>query len=109
MDVHLVCDNLATHKTPIFSEWLARHPRFYVHFTPTGSFWLNPVERWFGYLTDHLTRRGVHKSVAALEKDVSTWIQGWNENPRPFVWKKAAEEILDSLARYFQRISGAEH
>lgn len=109
LDVHLVCDNLATHKTPIINEWLARHPRFHVHFTPTGSSWLNQVERWFGYLTDQLTRRGVHKSVAALEKDVTTWIEHWNENPRPFVWKKTAEEILDSLARYIQRISGAEH
>jgi transposase len=109
LDVHLVCDNLATHKTPIVNEWLARHPRFHVHFTPTGSSWLNQVERWFGYLTDQLTRRGVHKSVAALEKDVTTWIEHWNENPRPFVWKKTAEEILDSLARYIQRISGAEH
>ncbi|MGO4649370.1 IS630 family transposase [Nocardia sp. 2YAB30] len=108
LDVHLVCDNLATHKTPIINEWLARHPRFHVHFTPTGSSWLNQVERWFGYLTDQLTRRGVHKSVAALEKDVTTWIEHWNENPRPFVWKKTAEEILDSLARYIQRISGAE-
>ncbi len=109
LDVHLVCDNLATHKTPIVNEWLARHPRFHVHFTPTGSSWLNQVERWFGYLTDQLTRRGVHKSVAALEKDVTTWIEHWNENPRPFVWRKTAEEILDSLARYIQRISGAEH
>ncbi|MCX0275267.1 transposase [Nocardia zapadnayensis] len=81
LDVHLVCDNLATHKTPIVNEWLARHPRFHVHFTPTGSSWLNQVERWFGYLTDQLTRRGVHKSVAALEKDVTTWIQHWTENP----------------------------
>ncbi|MFR9774427.1 IS630 family transposase, partial [Nocardia sp. SC052] len=65
--------------------------------------------RWFGYLTDQVTRRGVHKSVAALEKDVMDWITHWNANPRPFVWKKTAEEILDSLARYIERISGAEH
>ncbi|WP_223838816.1 hypothetical protein [Saccharopolyspora pogona] len=66
-----------------------------------------PDERWFGFLTDQLLRRGVHKSVAALEKDVREWIKGWNEDPKPFVWKKTAEEILDSLARYISRISGA--
>ncbi len=109
LDVHLICDNLATHKTPIVNQWLARHHRFHVHFTPTGSSWLNQVERWFGYLTDQLTRRGVHKSVAALEKDVTSWIEHWNQNPRPFVWRKTAEEILNSLGRYLQRISGAEH
>ena len=63
LDVHLVCDNLATHKTPAISAWLARHPRFHVHFTPTGSSWINQVERWFGFLTDQLIRRGAHKSV----------------------------------------------
>lgn len=68
-----------------------------------------PDERWFGFLTDQLLRRGVHKSVAALEKDVRGWIKTWNEDPKPFVWKKTAEEILDSLARYISRISGAEH
>jgi transposase len=109
LDVHLVCDNLATHKTPLIHQWLARHPRFHVHFTPTGSSWLNQVERWFAYLTTQLTRRGVHKSVQALETDVRTWIAQWNTNPKPFVWTKTAEEILNSLARYLQRISGAEH
>jgi transposase-like protein/transcriptional regulator with XRE-family HTH domain/transposase len=74
LDVHLVCDNLATHKTPLIHEWPARHPRFHVHFTPTGSSWINQVERWFGYLTDQLTRRGAHKSVQALEADVRAWI-----------------------------------
>jgi transposase len=109
LDVHLVCDNLATHKTPLICAWLAAHPRFHIHFTPTGSSWINQVERWFGYLTDQLTRRGVHKSVQALEADVRDWITQWNTNPKPFVWKKTAEEILDSLARYLQRISGAGH
>jgi transposase len=109
LDVHLVCDNLATHKTPAIQEWLARHPRFHLHFTPTGSSWLNQVERWFGYLTDQMIRRGVHKSVQALEADIRAWIGNWNENPRPFTWSKTAEEILDSLARYIARISGAGH
>ena len=109
LDVHLICDNLSTHKTPAINGWLAKHPRFQLHFTPTGSSWINQVERWFGYLTDQLLRRGVHKSVQALEKDVRDWIKTWNDNPRPFVWTKTAEEILDSLARYISRISDARH
>ena len=109
LDVHLVCDNYATHKTPAINDWLAAHPRFHPHFTPTGSSWINQVERWFGFLTDQLLRRGVHKSVQTLEKEVHAWIKNWNEDPKPFVWKKTAEEILDSLARYIARISGAGH
>ena len=91
LDVHLVCDNLATHKAPVIQEWLARHPRFRVHFTPTGSSWINQVERWFGFLTDQMIRRGVHKSVRALEADIRAWIEHWNANPRPFAWTKTAE------------------
>ena len=109
LGVDLVCDNLSTHKTPVINDWLARHPRFHMHFTPTGSSWINQVERWFGFLTDQLLRRGVHKSVEVLEKDVREWIKMWNEDPKPFVWRKTAEEILDSLAKYIARISGAGH
>jgi transposase len=109
LDVHLVCDNLATHKTPEVQQWLARRPRFHLHFTPTGSSWINQVERWFGYLTDKKIRRGVHKSVQALEADIRTWIDTWNENPRAFTWTKTAEEILNSLAEYITRISGGTH
>jgi transposase len=109
LDVHLVCDNYGTHKTPAIKAWLAKHPRFHVHFTPTGSSWINQVERWFGYLTEQLIRRGVHKSVQALESDIRAWIRDWNHNPKPFVWVKTAEEILDSLARYCRRISDAGH
>jgi transposase len=109
LDVHLVCDNLATHKTPAIQQWLAKHPRFHLHFTPTGSSWINQVERWFGFLTDQIIRRGVHKSVQALEADINTWIESWNASPRPFIWTKTAEEILDSLAKYIARISGGGH
>src|SRR6266487_79638 len=109
LDIHVICDNYGTHKTPAIKTWLARHPRIHLHFTPTGSSWINQVERWFGFLTDQMIRRGAHKSVQALEKDIRTWIEGWNADPKPFVWKKTAEEILDSLARYLQRISGAGH
>ena len=109
LDVHLVCDNLSTRKTPAIQDWLARHPRFHLHFTPTGSSWINQVERWFGYLTDQMIRRGVHKSVQALEADIRAWIENWNQDPRPFNWTKTAEEILNSLARYIERISGGGH
>src|SRR5437762_1167538 len=109
LGVHLVCDNLATHKAPVIQAWLARHPRFCLHFTPTGSSWINQVERWFGFLTDQMIRRGVHKSVQALEADIRAWIENWNANPRPFAWNKTADQILDSLAKYLARISGATH
>jgi transposase/transcriptional regulator with XRE-family HTH domain len=109
LDIHIVCDNYGTHKTPAIKGWLAKHPRVHMHFTPTGSSWLNQVERWFGFLTDQKIRRGAHKSVQALEADIRSWIKSWNDNPKPFVWKKSAEEILDSLARYLQRILGAGH
>ena len=106
LDIHVVCDNYGTHKTPAIKAWLARHPRVHMHFTPTGSSWINQVERWFGFLTDQMIRRGVHKSVQALEHDIRQWIKTWNDDPKPFVWKKTADEILDSLARYLQRVSG---
>src|SRR5580700_527117 len=104
LDIHLICDNYATHKVSAVQDWLARHPRFSVHFTPTGSSWINQVERWFGYLTDKKIRRGVHKSVQALEADIRQWIQHWNENPKPFAWTKTADEILNSLAEYLSKI-----
>lgn len=104
LDVHLVADNLATHKTATIRDWLARHPRFHLHFTPTGSSWLNQVERWFGLLTEQLIRRGVHKSVLDLEHDVRQWIANWNNDPKPFTWTKTADEILTSLANYLNKI-----
>ena len=109
LDIHLICDNYGTHKTPAIKAWLARHPRVHMHFTPTGSSWINQVERWFGFLTDQKIRRGTHKSVQALEADIRAWIADWNTNPRPFIWTKTAEEILESLARFCRRISGAAH
>jgi transposase len=105
LDVHVVCDNYGTHKTPAVQAWLDKHPRFHMHFTPTGSSWINQVERWFAYLTDQMIRRGVHKSVQALESDIRNWVGSWNDDPRPFAWTKTAEEILESLARYLARIS----
>jgi len=108
LDVHLVCDNYATHNTAEIRAWLARRPRFHVHFTPTGSSWMNQVERWFGLLTDKLIRRGVHTSVQALEHDIRDWIATWNDNPRPFTWTKTADEILNSLADYLAKLGSGQ-
>ena len=108
LDVHLVCDNYSTHKTPQIQAWLERHPRFRMHFTPAGSPWINQVERWSGFLTDQMIRRGVPKSAQA-PADIRAWIGTWNDDPRPFTWTKTAEEILDSLAKYIAEISGAGH
>jgi transposase len=106
LDIHLICDNYATHKTPMIQDWLAARPRFTIHFIPTGSSWLNMVERWFSELTTRLLQRGVHKSVRALEKDITAWIATWNDNPRPYVWTKTADEILESLASYCRKVTG---
>ena len=108
LDVHLICDNYATHNTAEIKTWLARHLRFHVHFTPTGSSWMNQVERWFGLLTDKLIRRGVHTSVQALENDIRDWIATWNDNPRPFTWTKTADEILSSLADYLAKVGAGD-
>ncbi|MBW8710569.1 MAG: IS630 family transposase [Mycobacterium sp.] len=109
LDVHLICDNYATHKTPTIQRWLTAHPRFHMHFTPTSSSWLNQVERWFALLTDKQLRRGAHRSVQALEKDIRAWVATWNADPRPFVWTKTADEIFERLNAYLQRIPGAGH
>ena len=109
LDVHLVLDNSSTHKTPAIQRWLAAHPRFVVHFTPTSSSWLNLVERWFAELTTKKLRRGAHRSVRQLNTDIRAWIETWNENPKPFVWTKTADQILDSIARYCNRINESRH
>jgi transposase len=109
LDVHIICDNYATHKTDTIQRWLAAHPRFHVHFIPTSSSWLNMVERWFGELTAKLLQHGVHKSVQALEADIRAWIEHWNEDPRPYVWTKTADEILESITTFCKRTSGAGH
>jgi transposase len=109
LDVHLVCDNYGTHKSPAIKTWLQAHPRFHMHHTPTYSSWLNQVERWFAYLTDDLLRRGDHRSVQALERDIRNWAAAWNDDPKPFIWTKTAEQILERLGRLIQRIKGAGH
>jgi len=105
LDVHVIVDNSSTHKTPEIHRWLLRHPRFTLHFTPTYSSWLNLVERWFAELTEKWLRRGTHRSTKELDAAIQSWIDTWNENPRPFIWHKTADEILTSLAAYCERIS----
>lgn len=107
--VHLIVDNASTHKTPLIHRWLARHPRFHVHFTPTGSSWINLVERWFAALTEKQIRRGIHRSTRELETAIRPYIEITNERPKPFVWTKTADEILASVARFCHRISGTGH
>ena len=109
LDVHLVLDNASTHKTPAIKRWLLAHPRFQLHFTPTSSSWLNLVERWFSELTTKKLRRGTHRSVRQLNQDIRAWIDTWNENPKPFVWTKTSEQILDSIATYCRRINESAH
>jgi transposase len=107
--VHLVIDNASSHKTPAVRRWLAVHPRFHLHFTPTSSSWINLVDRWFAELTTKLLRRGKHRSVRALNADIRNWIDSWDDNPRPYVWTKTSDQILDSIRRYCERINTAGH
>ncbi len=109
LDLHLVLDNYATHKTPEIQKWLLRHPRYHLHFTPTSSSWLNLVERWFAELTNRRLRRSAHRSVTELETDIRKWINEWNKDPKPFVWTKTADEILETLAAYCERITDSGH
>ena len=107
--VHLVLDNSSTHKTPAIQRWLTAHPRFVLHFTPTSSSWLNLVERWFAELTTKKLRRGAHRSVRELNADIRARIETWNTSPRPFVWTKTADQTLESIARYCERINESRH
>ena len=109
LDVHLVLDNASTHKTPAIRHWLTAHPRFVLHFTPTSSSWLNLVERWFAELTTKKLQRSAHRSVTALNADIRAWIDTWNDDPKPYVWVKTADQILDSVASYCKRITDSGH
>ena len=109
LSVHLVLDNASSHKTPAVRRWLAQHPRFILHFTPTSSSWINLVERWFAELTTKMLKRGAHRSVRQLNTEIREWIDTWNENPRPYVWTKTADQILDSIKRYCERINATAH
>lgn len=100
LDVHVILDNLSAHKTPTVHAWLLRHKRFHLHFTPTYGSWMNLVERWFSALTTKKLQRSAHRCVKELAADIRAWADAWNENPKPFVWHKTAEQILERLANY---------
>jgi transposase len=100
LDIHLVLDNHATHKAPPVKTWLARHPRYHLHFAPTSASWLNQAERWFALLADKQIKRGVHRSVHELKTAITAFIQAHNDDPKPFIWTKTAEDILQTIAPY---------
>lgn len=104
LDIHVVLDNYVTHKTKRVQQWLARHPRFHLHFTPTYSSWLNQAERFFALLTERCIKRGVHHSTWQLEKDIRDYLERNNEDPKPFVWTKSAEQILENIRRFCVRL-----
>jgi transposase len=103
LEAHIIMDNYGTHKTAIIRKWFAKRPRFHVHFTPTYGSWINLVERWFAAITNQRIRRGVFRSVKELEAAIRDYIDVHNENPKPFVWTKTADQILASIARFAQR------
>lgn len=109
LDVHIILDNYGTHKTALIHRWLAKRPRFHLHFTPTSSSWLNLVERWFGLLTEKQLRRGTHRSTHELEAAIYSYLEAHNEDPKPFIWTKTADEILETLKTFCQRISNSGH
>ena len=105
LDVHVILDNLSTHKTRAVHQWLLRHKRFHFHFTSTYGSWMNLVERWFSALTTKKLQRSAHRSVKALAADIRDWVEHWSQSPKPFTWHKSAEEILDRLAGYCTAIN----
>jgi transposase len=109
LDVHLILDNYGTHKTQLMQSWLVKRPRFHLHFTPTSASWLNLVERWFAALTEKQLRRGVHRSTKELESAIKSYIQHHSKDPKPFVWHKTADQILDSVARFCTRTLDSAH
>jgi transposase len=109
LDVHLILDNYGTHKTALIRRWLLKRPRFHFHFTPTSASWLNLVERWFALITQKQIRRGAHRSTRQLIDAIKRYLSLTNENPKPFIWTKTADEILASVARVCQRISNSGH
>jgi transposase len=108
-DVHLILDNYGTHKTALIHRWLAKRPRFHLHFTPTSSSWINLVECWFSQITRKRIRRGNFPNVKALETAIEDYLHQYNENSKPFVWTKTADEILENIKSFCMRINNTEH
>jgi len=109
LDVHVILDNVSTHKTPLIRRWLVSHPRYHLHFTPTSASWINLVERFFALLTEKQVRRSAHRSTAELERAIRAYLDVHNENPRPFIWTKSADQILANVARFCQRTLDSGH
>src|SRR6266705_1418035 len=109
LDVHLVLDNYGTHKHPTVRAWLARHPRYHVHFTPTYASWLNQVERWFGLITQRAIRRGSFRTVRELVQRIDTFVRRYNSTATPFSWTATADSILAKVSRIAQAINGTRH
>ena len=109
LDIHLVMDNYGTHKSPTVKAWFARHPRYHLHFTPTSGSWLNLVERWFAILSQRQIKRGSHRSTLELEKAIRNFLDVHNQQPKPFVWHKTADEIIESVGRFCKRINASVH
>jgi transposase len=109
LDVHLILDNYGTHKTELIRNWMLKRPRFHLHFTPTSASWLNLVERWFATLTERQLRRGVHRSTQELEQAIRNYIDHNNQTPKPLIWHKTADQILDSVARFCKRTLETGH
>ena len=105
LHAHIILDNYGTHKTALIRNWFAKRPRFHLHLTPTNASWINLVERWFAEITNKRIRRGVFRSVKELEAAIREYIEVHNENPKPFVWTRTADQILESIARFAQRTS----
>ena len=99
LDLHLIVDNYGTHKHPNVKEWLKKHPRFHLHFIPTSSSWLNLIKRWFAEITQKRIRRGAFHSVPDLIASIEDFIKIYNETPKPFVWTKKVDEILEKVNR----------
>jgi len=109
VQIHIIMDNYGTHKTPSVKRWFERHPEYHLHFTPTSGSWLNQVERFFAEITEKAIRRGVFRSVAALEKAILDYLAAHNENPKPFVWTANADLILERVKKVCERISNSGH
>lgn len=109
LDVHLICDNYAAHKHARIKAWLAKRPRYHIHYTPTYSSWLNQVERWFGLITQQAIRRGSFDSVADLKRKINQFVEHYNQHPRPFKWTATADSILVKIERICKVLNGTEH
>jgi len=109
LDVHMILDNYGTHKTPMIQRWLAKRPRYHLHFTPTSASWINLVERWFAALTEKQLRRGVHRSTRQLELAIERYLESTNKQRKPFKWTKTADQILTTVAKFCKRINDSGH